>query len=213
MSFRRRTSWCDGPAEMVRWAGRDCAGLRGEHGSDDRAALGKGLRTDETADGTKLDTLECHAADLRRGARVPLPPHHDDQVRARHDARPAQRGRQPAPGDAVRARRRNEREGQRVDAGGLGAARGGMARGAVYLAAPGVLPRAYPGGRRADRRERDGDVDRAAPAAHPRAEGHVLRGYDGYRLRRLRGARGGDRGGSRWASAGGSTARTCSGRW
>ena len=55
----------------------------------------------------------CHAADLRRGPRVPLPPDHDDQVRARHDARAAQRAGQPARGDAVGPRRRDEREGQR----------------------------------------------------------------------------------------------------
>ena len=43
-------------------------------------------------------------------------------------------------------------KGSVLDAGGLGAARGGLAGGPVHVAAPGVVPRAHPGGRRPDRR-------------------------------------------------------------
>ena len=44
---------------------------------------------------------------------------------------------------------------------GRGAQGGGLAGRALHVAPPGLVPRAHPGGRRADRRGRDGHVDRA----------------------------------------------------
>ena len=125
---------------------------------------------------------------------LPLPPDHDDQVRARHHARAARRW-----ATRTRSCRRSTSAGPTARAASprwwpRRCARRVAGR-TLHVAPPGLVPRAHPGGRRADRRGRDGDVDRAAPAAHPRAQGDLLRGHHRHRLRRLRRPRRGDRGG------------------
>ena len=105
--------------------------------------------------------------------------------------------------------RRDEREGQRVDAGGRGAARGGMAGGTLHLAPPGLVPRAHPGGRRADRRGArwrcgPSGSSRSSSSGRPRSSRPAPRSPSPTSRRAAPRSRW-----SRWGWADGSTAPTC----
>ena len=120
---------------------------------------------------------------------------------------------EPARDDPVDPRRRHQREGQRREPDRRGAGRGGMAGGTLHLAAPGVVPRADPGGRgcRSPRRRsrcgrrRSGRSSRrkAAPSSRPPPRSRSPTSPRGAPRSRW----------WRWGWAGGSTAPMSCGRW